>query len=31
MELIKKIWDTLMDWAEEVNEYRRRNNVRGMY
>jgi hypothetical protein len=31
MALIKKMWDYLLEWAEEVNEYRRRNNVRGMY
>jgi hypothetical protein len=31
MKIISKFWNALIDWAEEINEYRRRNNVRGMY
>jgi hypothetical protein len=31
MKIISKFWNTLIDWAEEINEYRRRNNIRGMY
>lgn len=29
MKFISKIWNTLIDWAEELNEYRRKN--RSMY
>lgn len=31
MKSLSKLWNILMEWAEEVNEYRRKNNVRGMY
>jgi hypothetical protein len=31
MKIISKFWNALIDWAEEINEYRRRNNIRGMY
>jgi hypothetical protein len=31
MKIISKFWNALIDWAEEINEYRRKNNVRGMY
>lgn len=25
MKLVKKIWDTLIEWSEELHEYRRKN------
>jgi hypothetical protein len=31
MALIKKLWDILIDLAEELHEYRRKNHIRGMY
>jgi hypothetical protein len=31
MELIKKLWDYLLEWSEEINEYRRKYHTRGMY
>jgi hypothetical protein len=31
MALIKKFWDMLIDWSEEMHEYRRKNHIRGMY
>ena len=31
MAIISRFWDMLIEWAEEVNEYRRKNNIRGMY
>jgi hypothetical protein len=31
MNILTKIWDALVDWAEEVNEYRRKNGIRSMY
>ncbi len=31
MKILSKLWDLLVEWGEEVNEYRRKHNVRGMY
>ena len=31
MKFLSKIWEALIQWAEEVNEYRRKNNIRNMY
>ncbi len=29
--MIKKIWEALIEWAEAINEHRRKSNIRGMY
>lgn len=31
MALIKRFWDTLIEWGEEIYEYRRKNGINGMY
>jgi len=31
MALIKRLWDSLIDWSEELYEYRRKNGINGMY
>lgn len=31
MSLVKNIWNALIDWAEELNEYRRKNNIHRMF
>lgn len=31
MDLITRFWNMLIDWAEEINEYRRKNDIRAMY
>jgi hypothetical protein len=31
MKFLTTIWDALIDWAEEIHEYRRKNHIRGMY
>ena len=31
MALINRFWNALIEWAEELNEYRRKNGIRAMY
>lgn len=31
MNFLRNFWETLLEWAEEVNEYRRKNNIHRMY
>lgn len=31
MNFIKQFFNYLLEWAEEVNEYRRKNNIHQMY
>lgn len=31
MKFLTKLWETLLEWAEEIHEYRRKNHIRGMY
>lgn len=31
MSILKKMWDLLVEWGEEIHEYRRKNNLQRMY
>ena len=31
MNFLSNLWEALIQWAEEINEYRRKNNIRNMY
>jgi hypothetical protein len=31
MNTLRNLWNALMDWAEEINEHRRKNGIRSMY
>lgn len=31
MKFLSNLWEALIQWAEEINEYRRKNNIRNMY
>jgi len=31
MAIITRFWNMLIEWAVEINEFRRKNNIRGMY
>lgn len=31
MALIKRFWEALLEWSEEIYEYRRKNGMHGMY
>lgn len=31
MAIITRLWNWLIEWAEEMHEYRRKNNIRAMY
>jgi hypothetical protein len=31
MKLLIKLWNYLIEWSEEINEHRRKYNIRGMY
>lgn len=31
MKVLAKLWEALLEWSEEIHEYRRKNHIRGMY
>jgi len=31
MKILAKLWEALLEWSEEVNEYRRKNYIHRMY
>lgn len=31
MSFLRNLWELLIEWSEEMNEYRRKNGIRSMY
>lgn len=31
MAIITRIWDALIEWAEEIHEYRKKNKITALY
>lgn len=31
MKFLIKAWEALLEWSEEINEYRRKNHIHNMY
>lgn len=31
MKFLAQLWEALLEWSEEINEYRRKNHIHRMY